>query len=399
MPVHNTLWRRLVSTVAVVLAATCLALIATERAEAQDAEAADLLREAVASLEAGDNAAYDQITETAVASAAIPPAIVDAFAPRDTEAILLGAELLELDDRALYERAIDVLTREQATLPDRAQSGPPESPQPGEGRPRDQFLVDVEGAATLELLDLRGLEVPESARVPMAMMPDRGEEPGPRPVQFEAARREFTELIDLTYDEHDGGHLTLILVISAATVAAAIAVVAVVRKNRSEHLAALALTDSLTGLRNRRRLDQDLELQRRCEHGTTALLMIDVDHFKAFNDTHGHATGDEVLRLVGAAIESSVREDDITYRYGGEEFCVLLPGTDDYMAADIGDRVRKAIEEIRVAGSPVTASVGVAAGQAREVDAIATSADRALYDAKAAGRNRVVVAESLAPNL
>lgn len=129
--------------------------------------------------------------------------------------------------------------------------------------------------------------------------------------------------------------------------------------------------------------------------------MIDVDHFKMFNDTHGHATGDEVLRMVATAIEGAVRQDDVAYRYGGEEFFVLLPGTDDRAAAEIGDRVRRAIETIGIAGTTVTASIGVASGRAREVDETTSSADRALYDAKATGRNRVVVADSpsSSPNL
>ena len=171
-----------------------------------------------------------------------------------------------------------------------------------------------------------------------------------------------------------------------------IGLLALWRGRRHDHLATIATTDGLTGLRNRRSLDDDLD--RHCQHGEerTAFLMIDVDHFKAFNDAYGHAAGDDVLRAVAASIERTVRSGDVTYRYGGEEFCVLLPRTDDATASLVAERIRRAIETSHLPGEArVTISVGVAAGRAGEVAALIARADGALYAAKDGGRNRIAV--------
>ena len=121
--------------------------------------------------------------------------------------------------------------------------------------------------------------------------------------------------------------------------------------------------------------------------------MIDVDHFKRFNDTHGHPAGDDALRAVAAIIGRQVRKDDVAYRYGGEEFCVLLPDTDAASAAVVAERIRRAIETAELpVNAKVTASVGVAAGAAEEITGMLDRADGALYDAKDAGRNRISIA-------
>jgi diguanylate cyclase (GGDEF)-like protein len=127
------------------------------------------------------------------------------------------------------------------------------------------------------------------------------------------------------------------------------------------------------------------------------VLMIDIDRFKALNDTYGHATGDEVLRAVAAALAGAVREDDVPARYGGEEFAVLLRNPTPDMAVEIGERVREAVADLdlgrfRVPG--VTVSVGVAIGgrSDRPIDELIADADRALYEAKRRGRDRVVAA-------
>lgn len=159
----------------------------------------------------------------------------------------------------------------------------------------------------------------------------------------------------------------------------------------------LAQTDALTGLANRRRLDHDLdaECQRAARYGSSlALIMFDVDHFKRFNDTYGHARGDEALQEVANAVRYEVRATDTAYRYGGEEFSVLARETDYEHAMILAERLRRRIEEHFVAhGSPaaVTASFGVGLvppGRPVPAEMIA-SADRALYKAKAEGRNRV----------
>ena len=167
------------------------------------------------------------------------------------------------------------------------------------------------------------------------------------------------------------------------------------------HLRELALLDALTGLGNRRQFDQalDRELRRAIrDHTSLALLMIDADHFKAYNDSYGHQAGDNCLRAIGSAIRSVVqRPSDVRVRYGGEEFAVLLTGTDEVGALAVADAIQANIAalQMRHAGSPhgqVSASIGVASvrpdrGTIRG-DKLVRAADRALYAAKAAGRNR-----------
>ena len=160
-----------------------------------------------------------------------------------------------------------------------------------------------------------------------------------------------------------------------------------------------ASTDALTGLPNRRYFDEfcGLLARRRRSGDAVGVLMIDIDKFKVLNDTHGHATGDEVLRAVGGAIVAAVREDDVPARYGGEEFVVLLRNPSPEVALDVGERVRTAVRQLdlgRFGVRVVTVSVGVAV--AHEADQPITElvelADRALYRAKRAGRDRVVAA-------
>ena len=159
-----------------------------------------------------------------------------------------------------------------------------------------------------------------------------------------------------------------------------------------DRLVELAMTDGLTGLKNRRKLDNDVDRWIGGEARPTAMLMIDIDNFKMFNDTHGHAAGDDVLRRVGDAIAASVRCDDVAYRYGGEEFCVLLPDTTADEAGGVAERVRRAIEAIEAPyGTRVTASVGVASGPSTHLPTTAATADAALFRAKHGGRNRITV--------
>lgn len=162
----------------------------------------------------------------------------------------------------------------------------------------------------------------------------------------------------------------------------------------------LAVTDGLTGLPNRRHLDEFLD--RACAQlargqGTLALMMIDIDHFKKLNDTHGHQVGDDVLRVVGRTLDQNLRAGDVAARYGGEEFCVVMPGASRDEAATAAERLRRAIEAIADDVPHVTASIGVAYGPDHGVVAaeITERADRALYDAKRSGRNLVTVAGRL----
>ena len=162
---------------------------------------------------------------------------------------------------------------------------------------------------------------------------------------------------------------------------------------------AQASTDALTGLPNRRYFDEfcGLLARRRRSGDAVGVLMIDIDRFKVLNDTFGHATGDEVLRAVGGAIVSAVREDDVPARYGGEEFVVLLRNPSPEIALEVGERVRSSVGALDLSRFGVTAvSVSVGIAVARQADQpigdLIAEADRALYRAKRAGRDRVVAA-------
>jgi diguanylate cyclase len=167
-------------------------------------------------------------------------------------------------------------------------------------------------------------------------------------------------------------------------------------RQQNRELAALSSTDGLTRLPNHTAWLEAVEREfarAKRESGSMAVLMLDLDHFKSVNDRHGHPAGDEVLRGVAEAVRESLRQHDIPGRYGGEEFGVLLPGSDEAGAEVIAERIRKKIEWASFAGElKVTASIGCAAIQASDLFAasLVARADRALYEAKAAGRNRAM---------
>jgi len=175
------------------------------------------------------------------------------------------------------------------------------------------------------------------------------------------------------------------------------------RVEYERHLQSLALTDGLTGVHNHRAFQEYLQ-QRFTEahryHQPLALILIDVDHFKQFNDTFGHQAGDEVLRQVAQILKYLTREADFVARYGGEEFAIVLPSTDLEGAVQLAERLRHAIVNAEWVYRPVTASFGVATIQPwmTSRQQLIEAADRALYCAKATGRNRVC-AESDSPNL
>ena len=162
-----------------------------------------------------------------------------------------------------------------------------------------------------------------------------------------------------------------------------------------------AMTDGLTGLGNRRALDAALSrnIEQARRYGKPlSVLLCDLDHFKAINDTLGHAAGDEILMLTSERLRQHIRASDLGFRYGGEEFAVLLPHTDSDSALKAATRLKQAL-----GGSPmvyedrhitVTASVGVATlSEGDTAESLIGSADRALYEAKAQGRDRVVLGE------
>jgi diguanylate cyclase (GGDEF)-like protein len=167
-----------------------------------------------------------------------------------------------------------------------------------------------------------------------------------------------------------------------------------------------AMVDSLTGLANRRSLEESLrsELARAARFAdSVCVVLADLDDFKQVNDRYGHAAGDEVLKAFAGALRKTVRESDVAGRWGGEEFALVLPGTDAVGGARLAERARAAIEarQVKMPNGDlcsVTASFGVAAyPESRELREILEAADSALYGAKGAGKNRVVIAsESIA---
>jgi diguanylate cyclase (GGDEF)-like protein len=161
----------------------------------------------------------------------------------------------------------------------------------------------------------------------------------------------------------------------------------------------MAATDGLTSVANRRTFEAalEVELSRAARGGTSvSLVMLDIDHFKSLNDTHGHQVGDEVLRGVAAVLTQQSRAFDTPARYGGEEFAVVMPGCDVADAQRGAERLRRAIEAMDTVAK-VTVSAGVATFpvHAADAEALVQMADGAMYQSKRAGRNTTSVAQSL----
>ncbi|MDV6237456.1 sensor domain-containing diguanylate cyclase [Leptospira ellisii] len=171
-------------------------------------------------------------------------------------------------------------------------------------------------------------------------------------------------------------------------------------KKANDTLFEQACTDPLTGLKNRRFFDEELKfiLQKSKKQNTFfSLLMIDVDHFKNFNDSFGHAAGDRVLITVASLLEGTLRGSDLLARYGGEEFIAALPGTSEEEAIEIGERLAEAVRAHSWKLKPITISVGIATEPFEErslngsdfISAMTDRADFALYRSKQEGRDRV----------
>jgi diguanylate cyclase (GGDEF)-like protein len=175
-----------------------------------------------------------------------------------------------------------------------------------------------------------------------------------------------------------------------------------IEANRTLEL--LALEDALTGLANRRQFDLFIHAEMgraKRSQGGLALLMIDVDHFKRFNDQYGHLAGDECLRTISAIIRENIkRPGDLAARYGGEEFAVVLPGTDYVGAFLVAEKIRRAVQQAGIEHNEstegtVTVSLGVSAcspTSEESPDDLIDASDKALYVAKASGRNMSVIA-------
>jgi diguanylate cyclase len=167
----------------------------------------------------------------------------------------------------------------------------------------------------------------------------------------------------------------------------------------SQNLESIATIDSLTGVLNRRGLEEAaLKMQDICKriNLSMAVLLIDIDHFKKVNDQYGHLSGDDVLRHLAKVIAEILRSSDVLGRYGGEEFCAFLPNTTEHDAIGLAERIREAIEKMPLKLNKITIKTTVSIGVADSVRAgydfkgLVATADSAMYSAKNSGRNRVM---------
>jgi len=176
------------------------------------------------------------------------------------------------------------------------------------------------------------------------------------------------------------------------------------RRRAEEAMRVMASLDPLTCLRNRRAMAERLEQEaaRAQRHGKTfSLLMLDLDHFKEVNDTYGHAVGDEVLKETARRLKDQVRKEDVVSRWGGEEFLILLPDTEEEGALNLAEKLRTRICEEKFTTAKgeldVAASGGVAMfSQNQDLHDLVEIADMAMYQAKIRGRNQVAMAEEAA---
>lgn len=180
----------------------------------------------------------------------------------------------------------------------------------------------------------------------------------------------------------------------------AVAVDRALLKEKAGEFQQLSVTDALTGLLNRRYIEERLieEVKRSNRHGyPMSFILLDVDNFKSYNDTYGHPAGDEALKIVGAILRDTLRGADVAARFGGEEFSILLPQTTIDEAVAIAERIRANVEAAQFPCRKVTVSLGVATctSELCTTSGIVKAADKALYAAKHAGRNSVRVAEEV----
>ena len=295
--------------------------------------------------------------------------------------------------RDLAESGIEAVTEERA-LVDEIGSLP--APPPAELGERLRS-VDSQGLAVLGQLDELDVDVTDATRAALELLPRPGAGFAPPATVYDAAINDLARVAAtpeavLPSEGGSGPALGLLAVAAISLlVLGAAALGNTLRKRESdEELTAMAWSDGLTGLANRRRLDHDIATHDDGEL-PVSVIMIDVDHFKTVNDTFGHQEGDEVLRRVGTMLTDHVRFDDVVYRYGGEEFCVLLPGATDDDAVRIAGRIVEAARGIELPnGSNLTVSVGVAHDRRQTAAESCDSADRALLAAKSSGRDQLV---------
>jgi diguanylate cyclase (GGDEF)-like protein len=300
--------------------------------------------------------------------------------------------------RDLAESGIEAVTEEISLL---GEIGDLPAPPPAELGERLR-AADSQGHTVLELLDQLDVDVTEATRAALELLPRQGTGFPPPKAVYDAAINDLARVAAtpeavLPDQGGNGPALGLLAVaaISLLVLGAAALGNTLRRRDSDDQLTAMAWSDGLTGLANRRRLDHDIATH---DDGRVpvSVIMIDVDHFKTVNDTFGHQEGDNVLRRVGNMISDHVRFDDVVYRYGGEEFCVLLPGAADEDAVRVAERIVEAARNITLPdGSNLTVSVGLSRDRGQTVTESCESADRALLAAKSGGRDQYVDAGEL----
>jgi diguanylate cyclase (GGDEF)-like protein len=307
----------------------------------------------------------------AVIGAGLAPSVIaDAANDAETEVAALAAE------------AVDLVTEEHELL---------DSLRPDDQRRLTE--VDERGNQVMVDLIMRGVDLSPAARAALQRLPvpvraDAAFVQAPPEVVYEAAISDLQRIAiapgTATPDEHSNrGSLGLLAVAAAALLALGLAALSNALRRKGDALEAMAWTDGLTGVNNRRKLDHDIALQQTADDGRTAVMMADIDHFKEINDQFGQRVGDDVLRRFSAVLTAEVRHGDVVYRYGGEEFCVLLPGASSEEAATVAERVVAAARSIVLPDDQhVTVSVGVAEGSPTQVLETLDTADRALYAAR-----------------
>ena len=326
----------------------------------------------------------------------------------DLEALTDLAESLEraVDSsniaRSLLDSVVDtfgfprgvVLAGPEGQLPVLASFGLEEMTARRPGRPGRSAVVDEAHRSHSTLL-VRNLD-PESDPWLTSLMPDAE---NLVVVPLSAEGRPLGALV-LEQSDLAGGRIQR-RVVSGLERSASYAALALRNAWLLEQVQRLAATDGLTKIANRRTFESTLEREiaratRSAEH--VSLVMVDIDHFKSLNDTHGHQAGDEVLRNVAAALAIECRDFDTPARYGGEEFAVVLPGCGPDEAFGIAERLRAAVAAAPSV-VPITASAGVATfpGQAGDADTLVRAADDALYESKRAGRDRTTSSQGVPP--
>ncbi|MDJ0771163.1 MAG: GGDEF domain-containing protein [Ilumatobacter sp.] len=267
--------------------------------------------------------------------------------------------------------------------------------------------VDARAAALLDQFEQLDVELTETIRLVMAPLPDPEGRSAqelatltPPGVVYDAAIDDLLRIaatpaaVTPVTDGSSSRSFGLLAVAAFSLLVLGLAALTNTLRRRpsTDELAAMAWSDGLTGLANRRRFDHDLRTTDE-QSVPTAVIMLDVDHFKIVNDTYGHRVGDETLCAVSAMLSRHVRRDDVVYRYGGEEFCVLLSNATTQDAQIVAERIVEAARMITLPdGAHITVSVGVADAVAGAVTDAVQVADRALYAAKELGRDQVVSA-------